>query len=159
MFAVPKSNPPLIAVVGAGECDGATYQGAYEVGRLLAEGGCIVVTGGRFGVMEGASAGAASAGATVVGILPGDSRELANPHVTIPIVTGMGEARNAIIARTCDGMIAVGGEFGTLSEIAFALKFGKPVISLKSWNVAPQIERAETPQEAVSILLQRMRTS
>jgi hypothetical protein len=103
--------------------------------------------------MEAASAGAAAGGAVVIGILPGESRDQANPHVTIPIVTGMGEARNAVIARTADAMIALAGEFGTLSEIAFALKFGKPVVGLHSWQVAPQVERAASPQQAVSLVL------
>lgn len=116
----------------------------------------MIITGGRGGVMEAASAGAASVGGTVIGILPGDSREQANPHVGIPIITGMGEARNVIIARTADAMIALSGEFGTLSEIAFALKFRKPVVSLGSWHIAPQIQAASSPQEAVELVLERL---
>ena len=146
-------RPLMIAVVGAAECDTAAREHAFETGELLARRGCVVVTGGRSGVMEAASAGAAGAGGTVIGILPGEQASEANPHVTIPIVTGMGEARNAIIARTADALIALTGEFGTLCEIAFALKFGKPVVSLNSWEIAPQIERARSPEQAVDMAL------
>ena len=144
---------PSIAVIGAAECDAAAAQAAFEVGRLLARAGCIVVTGGRTGVMEAASAGAAGEGGTVIGILPGESADEANPFVDVPIVTGLGEARNVIIARTADGLIALTGEYGTLSEIAFALKFNKPVVSLDSWDIDPRIRQAHTPQEAVALML------
>jgi uncharacterized protein (TIGR00725 family) len=148
----------IVAVVGPGECDEATSALGFEVGKLLAERGCLIVTGGRGGVMEAASAGAASVGGEVIGILPGEGRDQANPHVSIPIVTGMGETRNAIIARTADAMIALSGGFGTLSEIAFALKFGKPVVSLGSWQVSPQIHAASAPPEAIEIVLRGLTT-
>ena len=150
---------PIIAVIGAGECEAAVAQAAYEVGRLLARAGCVVLTGGRGGVMESASAGAAAEGGTVLGILPGESSQQANPFVQIPIVTGLGEARNVIIARTADGLIALTGEYGTLSEIAFALKFNKPVVSLHSWDIDPQVRQANTPQEAVALVLEAVAKS
>ncbi len=129
--------PPLrIAVIGGGECGETEAALAEEVGRRLAEAGAVVLTGGRGGVMAAASRGAAQAGGLVVGILPGDDAGQANPWVTLPIVTGMGEARNAILVRTAQAVIAVGGEYGTLSEIAFALKFGRPVVGLHTWRAS-----------------------
>jgi uncharacterized protein (TIGR00725 family) len=153
---VQQARRPIIAVVGAADCDAAVAQAAFEVGRLLARAGCIVLTGGRTGVMEAASAGATSEGGTVIGILPGESADQANRFVEIPIVTGLGEARNVIIARTADGLIALTGEYGTLSEIAFALKFNKPVVSLHSWDIDARIRQAHTPQEAVALILKAL---
>lgn len=146
-----------IAVIGAGACNQATAAQARDVGRLLAEAGCIVVNGGLGGVMAAASEGAAAAGGTVVGILPGDDPGDANRYVTFPVATGMGDARNAIIANTAAGFIAIAGAYGTLSEIAFALKRNKPVVSLGSWEVDPRVIRAETPLSAVRLLLERLR--
>lgn len=145
-----------IAVIGAGQCDGETASRARTAGRLLAEAGCIVVNGGLGGVMEAASEGAAGAGGTVIGILPTAEPGDANPHVTIAIATGMGDARNAIIANTAAGFLAIGGAHGTLSEIAFALKRGKPVVSLGSWDVDPRVEQVNSPTEAVRSLLRRI---
>ncbi len=133
----------LIAVIGAGECDAETYARAVEVGRELAKRGAWIVCGGRGGVMEAACCGAKEAGGLTIGILPGtDSRE-ANRYVDIPIVTGLGEARNVIVVRSARAVIALDGEFGTLSEIALALKFGKPVIGLDTWELAKGGERAK----------------
>lgn len=146
----------MLAVVGAGACDDATAALAARVGREVARHGCSLVTGGRGGVMEAASRGAAEGGGLVIGILPGTSTAEANPHVQVPVVTGLGEARNVIIARTAHGVIAVGGEYGTLSEIAFALKFNKPVASLGSWEIDPSIMRASSPEEAVEWVLARL---
>ena len=141
-----------IAVIGAGACDEETAALARQAGRLLARSGCILVSGGLGGVMEAASEGARAAGGTVVGILPGADPGDANPHVTVAIATGMGDARNAIIANTAAGFLAIAGAYGTLSEIAFALKRNKPVVSLGSWDVDPRVRRAETPAEAVQLL-------
>jgi uncharacterized protein (TIGR00725 family) len=122
-----------------------------------------VINGGSTGVMEGVSRGAGAEGGTVVGILPGFDRDEANEHVAIAIPTGMGEMRNALIARAADAMIAVGGEFGTLSEIAFALKIGRPVVGLGSWDLVRRgepvegIVRARTSAEAVELALGRAR--
>jgi uncharacterized protein (TIGR00725 family) len=127
---------------------------AEAVGRALVEGGAVLVCGGRGGVMEAACRGAKSAGGLTIGILPGASRREANPYVDIPIVTGLGEERNAIITRTAQAVVAVGGSYGTLSEIVFALAFGVPVVGLGTWEVrceghppAP-IVYAATPEEA-----------
>jgi uncharacterized protein (TIGR00725 family) len=102
---------------------------------LLAQRGAVVVTGGLGGVMEAASRGARQAGGTTVGILPGSARTTANAWVEVAIPTGLGEARNALVVRAADALIAIGGEYGTLSEIAFGLKAGKPVIGLGSWAI------------------------
>ncbi len=148
-----------VAVIGAGECTAAEAALAEEVGRLLAEAGAVVLTGGRSGVMVAASRGAARAGGLVVGILPGDDAGQANPWVGLPIVTGLGEARNAILMRTAQAVIAVGGEYGTLSEIAFALKFGRPVVGLHTWRAsgpnqaALPIHSVDSAPEAVAAVL------
>jgi hypothetical protein len=143
----------IIGVIGAGQCDAATEAQAFEVGKLLALRGCVLITGGRGGVMRAASEGATGAGGLVIGILPGESAEQANEFVELPIVTGLGEARNVIIARTAHGLIAVGGEYGTLAEIAFGLKFGKPVVSLNSWPVDRHILQVSSPGQAVECVL------
>ena len=128
---------------------------AEDVGRLLAEAGAVVVTGGLGGVMEAASKGAREAGGTTLGILPGSDRRDANPWVTVAVPTGMGEARNALVVRAADGLIAVGGEWGTLSEIALARTAGKPVAGLDSWELEG-VDRFETPAEAVAAVLRRL---
>jgi len=142
---------PVVAVIGAGVCDEETAARAEAVGRLLAERGCVVACGGLGGVMEAASRGAAAAGGLVIGILPGQKPGTANPWVAVSIATGMGDARNAILANTAAAFIAVAGEHGTLSEIAFALKRKKRVVSLGSWEVDPAVEVASSPEEAVRL--------
>lgn len=139
---------PIIAVIGASDAGDELTKIALDAGRLIAQNGWILVTGGLDGVMEAASKGAAEAGGTVVGILPQDSTEHANRHVAIPIATNMGHARNAIIAHTADALIAVGGGFGTLSEIAIARKLGKPVFAIKSWDVGGVVQ-AKDAEDAV----------
>jgi uncharacterized protein (TIGR00725 family) len=126
---------PYVAVVGPGIATAEEEALAEEVGRRLALAGAVLVCGGSTGVMSAVSLGAVAEGGTVVGILPGHDRAEANPHVTVAIPTGMGEMRNALIARAADVVIAVGGEFGTLSEIALALKAGKPVVAIGSWEI------------------------
>ena len=142
----------IVAVIGAGECDSGLAAVAREVGRLLGEAGCVLVTGGLGGVMAAASEGAASAGGKVIGILPGTDPKAANRWVETPIATGMGDARNAIICNTAEAFIAVGGSFGTLSEIAFALKRGKPVVSLGSFRPDERVQAAASPAEALALL-------
>lgn len=143
-----------IGVIGAGFCDAETSVLAEEVGLLLAQAGATLVCGGLGGVMEAACRGAKKAGGRTIGILPGTDASQANRHVDIPIVTGLGEARNQIVVRTSQALVAVGGEYGTLSEIAFALKFGRPVIGLRTWQLAQggvpvgAILEVETPEEA-----------
>jgi len=124
----------LIAVIGGRNADKSLLREAEEVGRLVAEQGACLVCGGLEGVMERACKGAKSAGGITIGILPQDKKGLENQYVDIPIATGLGIGRNVIIARTADALIAVGGEYGTLSEIAFALQMGKPVIGIGTWS-------------------------
>ena len=143
---------PYVAVCGPGSASDEEERWAEEVGRLLAESGAVVLCGGLGGVMDAAARGAAGAGGTAVGILPGEGRAGASKHLAVAIPTGMGEARNAVIARSADVVIAVGGEWGTLSEIALARKMGTPVVGLRTWEVGDRaggILRAESPADAV----------
>jgi uncharacterized protein (TIGR00725 family) len=144
-----------VAVAGAGQASAEIGQLAEEVGRLLAVAGVVVVTGGLGGVMEAASRGAAQAGGQVVAIVPGESRQAATPHATAVVATGTGQGRNLALAATCDGMIAVGGEWGTLSEIALAGKLGRPVVALAGWDVRG-VELAADPADAVARLFARL---
>jgi uncharacterized protein (TIGR00725 family) len=132
---------------------------AEEVGRRLAEAGITVVCGGRAGVMEAAARGAAKAGGEVIGIVPGDDPGEANPYCTRVVATGIGHARNLAVVASGDAVIAIGGEWGTLSEIAFARRLGRPVVALRTWTVrgigpmadAPGIEIAADAAEAVAV--------
>ena len=148
-----------VAVIGPGRADADTGDKAETVGRLLGEAGAVVVCGGLGGVMEAVCRGAKSAGGTTVGILPGLDRADVNAFVDVALPTGLGEARNVLIVRAADVVVAVGGEFGTLSELAFALKVGTPVVGLGTWELARGGERitafleASTPEEAVHLAL------
>jgi uncharacterized protein (TIGR00725 family) len=136
-------------VVGASQATETDLRDAEEVGRLLGKAGAIVVCGGRGGVMSAAAKGCAGAGGTVIGMLPGEDRSDANEWVTIAIPTGLGELRNGLIVRTADALIAVGGAYGTLSEIALGLTAEKPIYALHSWDIGG-VEAVATPAEAVS---------
>ena len=144
-----------IGVISEGRCSPRVAARAERVGAAIAAAGAVLVCGGLGGVMEAASRGAARAGGVVIGLLPGVDRADANRWVTIPIVTGMDQARNVILVRSCDAVIAVGGMYGTLSEIALALKLGRPVIGLGTWRLLPPerrrvpIIRATSPENAV----------
>jgi hypothetical protein len=138
-----------VAVVGPAEATDEEASIARAVGSGLARAGAIVVTGGRGGVMAAASQGAAESGGTTVGILPGTSRDEANDWVTIAIPTGLGELRNGLVVRAADAVIAVGGAYGTLSEIALALKNGVPVIGLGTWDI-DGVQGVPSPEEAVA---------
>lgn len=127
--------PLHIGIVGEGVCSGRTARDAERVGGLVAAAGAVLVCGGLGGVMEAAARGAAGAGGTVVGLLPGFRRADANRWVTIPIVTGMDQARNILVVRSSDALVAIGGMYGTLSEIAMALKLGVPVVGLRTWRL------------------------
>jgi uncharacterized protein (TIGR00725 family) len=142
------SEVPYIAVVGASQALDVDMADAEEVGRLLGAAGAVVVCGGRGGVMEAASRGAAAAGGTVIGMLPGDDRSDANDWVTVAIPTGLGELRNGLIVRTADAMVAVGGAYGTLSEVALGLHNGLKVYGLHTWEI-DGIEPVGSPEEAV----------
>lgn len=139
----------IIAVIGGRRTEKAILAEAEEVGRLIAKNGAILVCGGLGGVMEAASKGAKSAGGLTIGILPQDNPGKANKYIDIPVTTGLGIGRNVIIARTSDALIAVGGEYGTLSEIAFALQMNKPVIGIKTWDIKGVIS-VENAVEAVN---------
>jgi uncharacterized protein (TIGR00725 family) len=163
------SEPPpftdsrsYIAVVGSGEpasADAATLEAAYAVGRGVGEAGAVLVCGGLGGVMEAACRGARAGGGRTVGLLPGDDRREANPHVDIAIPTGMGELRNGLVVRASDALVAIGGEWGTLSEISLAMKTGVPVVGLGTWElgrdgeVVEGVVHATDPADAVRRVL------
>jgi hypothetical protein len=138
-----------VAIVGASEASEAEMANAETVGRLLAAAGAVVVCGGRGGVMAAACRGAAEAGGTAVGILPGLDRGAANEWVTVAIPTGLGELRNGLIIRAADVVVAIGGSYGTLSEIALALRAGAPVIGLGTWAIEG-VQEMSDPAEAVA---------
>ena len=145
----------FISIIGGSRCTEEEAGLAEEVGTELAKRGLTLVCGGLSGVMEAACRGARSAGGTTVGILPGNSRKAANPYVDIPIVTAIGEARNLIVVSSGQAVIAICGEYGTLSEIALALRSGIPVIGLNTWSLSKNgrpdnsIIVAGSPKEAV----------
>lgn len=153
----------FVAVIGSASCSPEVADLAEQVGRKIARRGAVLVCGGRGGVMEAACRGARAEGGTTVGILPGPDRQEANAYVDIPIVTGLGEARNAIVVRTADAVIAVSGGYGTLSEIGLALKMGRPVVGLGTWELCQQGEpaggvvQAGTPGRAVAQALALVR--
>ncbi len=148
-----------VAVVGGSRASEEECALAEAVGRGLAEAGAVVVCGGLTGVMEAACKGARAGGGLTVGILPGSDRADANPFVEVALPTGLGEARNALVVRAADALLAVAGEFGTLSEIALALSTGVPVVGLRTWELAKagqpddSIVRADDPEAAVSLAL------
>jgi len=143
---------PLISVIGGANCSPAEAALAEEVGRLLARRGYGVVCGGRGGVMAAVCKGANQMGGVTVGLLPGDDDSEANPWVQIAIPTGLGEARNALVARAGAGVIAIGGGYGTLSEIALALKWGRRVAGLQTWQI-DGVYLASDPEDAVRFAL------
>jgi uncharacterized protein (TIGR00725 family) len=156
---------PIVAVCGASQPTDEDVVDAVEVGRLLALSECVVVCGGLGGVMAAAGRGATAAGGVCIGLLPGDDPADAAPEMTIALATGMGEMRNALIARCCGAMIAIGGGYGSLSEIALALRLARPVAALHTWEMrAPDgrepaetlLHRATSPGDAVEWVLQHI---
>jgi uncharacterized protein (TIGR00725 family) len=154
---------PLVAVVGPGE--GATEEMcalATRVGRLLAGRGAVLLTGGLGGVMAAAARGARDGGGIAVGLLPGTDRAAGNADNTVAIATGLGQARNALIVRAADAVIAVGGSWGTLSEIALCRRVGKPVVCLRGWQILDSVGRevpldvASSPEHAIDLLAQAL---
>ena len=149
-----------VAVIGGGQPTAAEVKEADEVGRALARRGVILICGGLGGVMEAACRGADSENGVTIGILPGDSRRAANRYVQIPIVTGIGYARNVAVVKSAHAVIAVGGSYGTLTEIGHALQSGIPVIGLSTWVISRNgredgsIIPARTPAEAVEKALE-----
>jgi uncharacterized protein (TIGR00725 family) len=154
----------IVGVIGSdGEIGDELKENAEKVGRMVAQKGAVLVCGGLGGVMEAACRGAKSAGGLTIGVLPTEEKDAANQFVDVPIATGMGVARNVIIVRTADVLIAVGGRFGTLSEIAHSLALGRKVISLGSWEALGQGEPpnnlifASTAEEAVELAFKNLR--
>ena len=161
------TRPRQIAVTGKGAPDEELARLAEEAGRRLAEADAIVVCGGLGGVMEAAARGAHGVGGEVIGILPGEDPGEANPHVTHVVATGIGDARNLAVVASADAVIAIGGEWGTLAEMAFARRLGRPVVALRSWQVSgdgtmaggPGIEVASSAAEAAELALALARDS
>lgn len=139
---------PYVAVVGPGQADEAQLSDAEVVGRELALVDAVVVTGGLGGVMLAASRGAQDAGGVTVGLLPGEDRTSGNSFLTVALATGLGELRNGLVVRAADALVAIGGEHGTLAEIALALKMGKPVVGLGTWDIGAPLARMHEPAAA-----------
>jgi uncharacterized protein (TIGR00725 family) len=170
MEQMPERRRPVqVAVIGDGDSRGRDasriLEWAEEAGHLLGRGGATVITGGLGGVMEAASRGAAAAGGLTIGILPGSDAAEANRYVRLPIATGLGVARNLVVVTAADAVLAIGGRYGTLSEIGLALRQGRHVVALASWRVdssqplnGPRIHPARTPREAVQLALELART-
>ncbi len=152
---MPEKKRRFIAVIGSGESSAQEAELAEAIGRELARRGAILICGGLGGVMKAACKGASSEGGITIGILPGDNNQAANPYVQIPIVTGMGYARNIAVVKSAQAVIAIGGSYGTLSEISHALQSGIPVIGLNTWSLSKNgqpdnsIIPAQNPAEAV----------
>jgi uncharacterized protein (TIGR00725 family) len=143
------SGGPYVSVVGSGTASGELYEKARQLGRLVAERGGTVVCGGRSGVMEAAARGATEGGGVAIGILPDEDRRKANEFLSFSIATGTGHARNLAVVCSGEVVIAVGGEYGTLSEIGLALKVGRPVVALTSWELGEHVSVASSSEEAV----------
>ncbi len=144
--------PPYVAVVGPGDASAKQEATAEEVGEALAARGAVVVTGGLGGVMAAASRGARQAGGMTMGLLPGDDRSEANPWVSVAVPTGLGELRNGLVVRAADVLVAVGGGLGTLSEIALALRLGRRVVGVHTWEL-PGVEPVADAQSAIRVAL------
>jgi uncharacterized protein (TIGR00725 family) len=143
----------LIGVIGARECPESSLKLAYEVGQEVAKYGYGLVSGGMMGTMELASRGCREAGGLTVGIIPGDDPTLANPYLDVIIPTGMGIMRNLLVVRAAVGLIAIDGKYGTLSEIAYALQVGKPIVGLNTWDVSKDVIKVNTAPEAVQTII------
>lgn len=152
-----KEKRVRIGVIGASSCAPDIARLARDTGREIARQGAVLLCGGLGGVMEEAARGAKEAGGFTVGILPGPHAEDANPYIDLPIVTDMGHARNVILVRSSEAVIAVSGGHGTLSEIAIALKTGIPCVGIKTWDLDPGVVRMDEPKEAVRYALERIR--
>jgi len=142
-----------IGVIGGAKADTMSRQIAFKVGQLIAKQGAILICGGLSGIMEAASRGAKQAGGVTMGILPGNSPDDANPYIDIAIATGLGYSRNSLVAMNSDVLIAIDGQYGTLTEIAYACIYRKKIIGLGTWNIQGVI-KAETPEEAARLAFQ-----
>jgi uncharacterized protein (TIGR00725 family) len=152
----PVNRKPVIGVIGAARSTQAGYRLAEEVGGLIAKKGAVLICGGLTGIMEGACRGCFNEGGEAVGILPGGEANRANPFVTLAIPTNMGHARNIVIAHSAQALIAIEGEYGTLSEIAIALKLGRPVIAINSWPDIDGVVYVDSAEIAVSEAFERI---
>ena len=141
----------LISVIGPGENDSEFATIAEEVGREIARRDFAVICGGLGGIMESVCRGAKSEGGLTIGILPGENKGDSNKYLDIPIITGIGQARNLAVALSGDVIIAIGGNFGTLSEISFALRFNKNIIGINTWDISPDIQSVSSATEAVEL--------
>jgi uncharacterized protein (TIGR00725 family) len=152
-----------VSVIGASRADEKLISTAEEVGRLLAEAGLLIVCGGRTGVMEGVARGAKGAGGEVIGILPGAEPDEANEHITHVVASGIGFGRNLSVVASGDAVIAIGGEWGTLSEIGFARNLDRPVVALETWELTrrdgtdPGLTIVESPEAAVKAVIDVLR--
>jgi uncharacterized protein (TIGR00725 family) len=146
-----------IGVLGASSCGPDIEEAAYRVGREIARQGAVLLCGGLGGVMMAAARGAKDAGGLTVGILPGSSASDANPYVDLRVVTDMGHARNVVLVRSADAVIAVSGGYGTLSEIAIARKIGIPCVGLHTWDLDSGVVRTDGPEEAVHCAMEKIR--
>ena len=151
------SRKPVIAIIGAGECSGKLCDMAADIGRYVAENGGVVLCGGLGGIMEGAARGAKEAGGTTIGIIPSENKADANQFIDYVIPTGFGQARNVLVVRAADAIVALPGKFGTLSEMAFALVSGKPIVSVQAWKLGEEIQQFEDPIEAAKIAMELAR--
>ena len=157
------ARPPIIAVCGASQADAGALRDAEEVGRRLAARGALVVCGGLGGVMAAVARGVRAGDGTCVGLLPGNDPDEAGADISVAIPTGLGEMRNALIARCCRAMIAIGGGYGTLSELALALRLGRPVAALHTWEIVdpggehadPNLRVVESAAQAVDWVMER----
>lgn len=154
-----SAQPPTIAVIGAGDAPPAVCDLAFAAGQLVADSGAILICGGLGGVMEAAARGARQRGGHTIGILPGADKRAANSSIEFAIATALGEARNAVVVASADAVIALAGEGGTLTEIGFALKLGRPVVALAAWSQIDGLHRANTPAEAVSAAIALARSA
>ncbi len=149
-----EQRKPVVAIIGAGKCSKKLRDMAYEAGKYIAENGGVVVCGGMGGIMEGAARGAREGGGLTIGILPTDKKEDANEFIDIVIPTGFGEARNLMVVRSADAVIAFPGKYGTLTEMAFALHAGKPLISVSAWKLGDEIRQVDSPLEAAKLAME-----
>jgi uncharacterized protein (TIGR00725 family) len=156
VFLKPEENPmeppQYIGVIGAGTCTASTYGVARDLGFEIGKRGWILVCGGLQGVMEGAARGCSEAGGMTLGILPGLDKRSANPYITVSIPTGLGDGRNLLVVRAADVLVAVAGGYGTLSEMALALKAEKPVIGLNTWKEIPGVNYADHYLDAIELI-------
>jgi uncharacterized protein (TIGR00725 family) len=154
---------PYVAIIGSGEADAVEVAIAARVGELLADAGAVVVSGGLGGVMAASCEAAFRRGGTTVGLLPGNDRTAGNAFLTVALPTGLGELRNGLVVGVADAVIAIGGGWGTLNEIALAMRVGKPLVAIESWDVesphqsVPPITVAGSPEDAVRLVLSMIR--